>query len=538
MANEFQTIKASDLVELTEVTDSNYIVVTDGATSKKVKATILKGNSLTSEQTQQLSVAYAHSQSPHVNSEDLSNINSAVNLNNEKINELNSQINNLSKKINVNLSDYSSYVIDDDWSAALQKAIDDVFAKGGGIVDIPSGEFKVKDIVIKKNVTVRGQGYLSTTLKAIDSCIIKHDVNSILNGGNGDTSGWKLEGIRLHGADLRTDICLFRGNNAHITFKDVYFYATFGSALTCVEFFDIRFENCFFYWCGNEDGTKPVIELKNENGYEYNNNQYYYGCVFEGNRGKIINCKASNNTEFKFVNCKFENNESVTTQLDFENCGELSFTNTFIAGNGNNTTKTIPNLISFKKVSGIHGELTLYKWDRTVKSNITNLVLFDTCSKYDIDINIFRECVCEGNYVQINTPARDGSLVNVTGVNTQNTNRDKVSKQIFDFFGDIIMDSNGETLLKLKRDSNNSWDIGRLTKDGNDTIFKLIYNNSSGENKILECFGSNKLLRFYTSSLVLPKSTTDPSTQSGGIYFNTTTNKFRGYNGTTWVDLG
>ena len=66
MGISIETIKASQLVELTEVTDSNYVVVTDGDTSKKVKATNLKG--------------------------DLSNINSAVNLNSEKINELNSQM--------------------------------------------------------------------------------------------------------------------------------------------------------------------------------------------------------------------------------------------------------------------------------------------------------------------------------------------------------------------------------------------------------------------------------------------------------------
>ena len=153
MATEIQTIKASQLVELTEVTDSNYVVVTDGATSKKVKATKLKGNSLTStqqqqlsaaythsqtthvqsrdiptktsqlandsgfvngtyvtnainnaqlggggnsgltsEQEQQLNTAYTHSQSPHVNNEDLTNITSAVNLNSEKITELNSEV--------------------------------------------------------------------------------------------------------------------------------------------------------------------------------------------------------------------------------------------------------------------------------------------------------------------------------------------------------------------------------------------------------------------------------------------------------------
>ena len=71
MATEIQTIKASQLVELTEVTDSNYVVVTDGATSKKVKATKLKGNSLTSIQRQQLSAAYTHSQTTHVQSKDI-----------------------------------------------------------------------------------------------------------------------------------------------------------------------------------------------------------------------------------------------------------------------------------------------------------------------------------------------------------------------------------------------------------------------------------------------------------------------------------
>ena len=71
MASEIQTIKASQLEELTEVTDSNYVVVTDGATSKKVKATNLKGSSLTTAQAQQLRIAYAHSQTTHVGPTDI-----------------------------------------------------------------------------------------------------------------------------------------------------------------------------------------------------------------------------------------------------------------------------------------------------------------------------------------------------------------------------------------------------------------------------------------------------------------------------------
>ena len=74
MATEIQTIKASQLAELTNVTDSNYIVVTDGSVSKKVKATLLKGSSgtgLTTEQINKLNTAYTHSRSTHVQPSDI-----------------------------------------------------------------------------------------------------------------------------------------------------------------------------------------------------------------------------------------------------------------------------------------------------------------------------------------------------------------------------------------------------------------------------------------------------------------------------------
>lgn len=38
--------------------------------------------------------------------------------------------------------------------------------------------------------------------------------------------------------------------------------------------------------------------------------------------------------------------------------------------------------------------------------------------------------------------------------------------------------------------------------------------------------------------IVVDNQTADPTGVTGSIYFNTTTNKFRGYNGTAWVDLG
>ena len=47
MATEIQNIKASQLTESTEVTDSNYVVMTDDATSKEVKAMNLKDKGIT-----------------------------------------------------------------------------------------------------------------------------------------------------------------------------------------------------------------------------------------------------------------------------------------------------------------------------------------------------------------------------------------------------------------------------------------------------------------------------------------------------------
>ena len=71
MATEIQNIKACQLTESTEVTDSNCVVMTDDATSEEAKAMSLKDNRLTPTQEQQLNVAYTHSQSAHVQSSDI-----------------------------------------------------------------------------------------------------------------------------------------------------------------------------------------------------------------------------------------------------------------------------------------------------------------------------------------------------------------------------------------------------------------------------------------------------------------------------------
>src|SRR5699024_1086784 len=67
---------------------------------------------------------------------------------NDKINE-----------IVVSITDYHDLVINNNWSIAINKAIDDVFINGGGKVLIPSGSYDYDgDIHFKTGVFVTGVG--------------------------------------------------------------------------------------------------------------------------------------------------------------------------------------------------------------------------------------------------------------------------------------------------------------------------------------------------------------------------------------------
>ena len=57
---------------------------------------------------------------------------------------------------------------------------------------------------------------------------------------------------------------------------------------------------------------------------------------------------------------------------------------------------------------------------------------------------------------------------------------------------------------------------------------------STGE---IDTFGSNTTVPFG-APIKVDNQSADPTGVTGAIYFNTTTPKFRGYNGTIWVDLG
>ena len=189
MAVEIQTIKASQLEELTEVTDSNYVVVTDGDTSKKIKATNLKG--------------------------DLSNITSAVNLNSEKINELNSQLEHKANKNDIvdwiNLNSIITNL--EDISTDIKNAIESV---EGATLYIPFGNYKFNPFKISNtdNLTI-----------VCDGKLFLNNINNV----------FAIEFENCNNLTLEMLNCEFNNSNVTgIVLTDCENYKIYGGSLTTI----------------------------------------------------------------------------------------------------------------------------------------------------------------------------------------------------------------------------------------------------------------------------------------------------------------
>ena len=99
------------------------------------------------------------------------------------------------------------------------------------------------------------------------------------------------------------------------------------------------------------------------------------------------------------------------------------------------------------------------------------------------------------------------------------------------------IDINVGTDQNLKVDSNNSQVILSADNDAGNANVNLNYWASS--HKFYGDQGATQQLATFNNQIIIPTSTTDPTTNlaSGGIYFNSTGNALRFYNGTSWGDV-
>lgn len=102
------------------------------------------------------------------------------------------------------------------FATVLQKAIDHASSKGGGVVEIEKGRYKIdKSIKMKNGVTIKGQGKGTTVIR--DAAIDVFDLNgasyvgfeSISINGNNPTMGGSGRGIGGKGKQVKVRNCNF-----------------------------------------------------------------------------------------------------------------------------------------------------------------------------------------------------------------------------------------------------------------------------------------------------------------------------------------
>lgn len=248
-----------------------------------------------------------------------SSVGDRLNKSDEKQEELSSQLERVSNNITyINLNEFKHLVVDNDWTNALQHAIDkinpgltssDSETKGRGVIELPSGVIGIKSVMLKSNITLRGQGMYKTIIKPL------------LNDGS---TMFTQTGCDWSSGDLMTNVSvedLSISPNGHMWSNDIekpnvnVFDFTSNLNLYCKNIaidningccFDLRtcmdsyFDNICVTFCGDND---YVLKLGSLNGDL--SNAITFNMVHIENSPKMLVLNDSSRQN-KFISCKFE----------------------------------------------------------------------------------------------------------------------------------------------------------------------------------------------------------------------------------------
>ena len=464
-----------------------------------------------------------------------------------KIENIKSQLDHIPNK-NINVTNYENLVNDGDWTDAINKALDDC-EKTKCNLYFPNGFYSVKKTInLRNRVSIIGQSRLDTQIYSSDCTIFNIEGESILKpNSKGHIQQTNIKNITLNGVDLNSPTLTTKACS-RMTFENVFFYGNNGSLITSVECFDVRWIDCLFEWGGTSDGEYPLIDFKSELGYEHNNNHYFYGCLFESYRGKVIKNIAENSTEFKFTDCKFESSFSNSCQFEFENVGVIHFNNCMVSAQGSDLNANVSEIISFKNCYDIKMDISMYKWDdrngnRDKYYLPTQLIKIDSCYCFDFNVRIFNNSIRlkddNNPYIKLINSPNDGSNIRVI-------KRPGDAHRTVEWFtqslnNNISIKNPYEPTISLTNQNNVTYQLGRL---GDDNKFKIVRYESNG-NEVTPFVIENKNTSingtlFLFESLHLSKLSDDSEVEwwdNGTMYYNTTTNQLRIYKNGRWENV-
>ena len=413
-----------------------------------------------------------------------------------------------------------------DCRAAVQTAIDEVAALGGGTVFFPTGTYLIGSpgLNMKTNVTLKG----STREKGTRLIRSVGGLYSVINAvgiglrtqadGKGHIKRCRFLELDFDGADSNYPIMDIRGADL-FEFSNCEWIASLGTLFVCWELFDSRFWNCRWGYGGSPDGTRYATEFMSgtdTNGvaWENTNQIHFYSCIWESNRGRIINMEAAEGgfatNEMYFTNCKMENNEvNLSSMIRMRRVSNIYFDNLQICtkGTAGNTLSDIiyadaaiciVGYVSWEHIGTVAAAATVHTdWSSATPSAASVTRIMTSVNSGPINLILGTvggslEKTTADNAVQIT-----GTIDPISVTLSANLNRLYKYAQTTGFPNittDLISLDNASSSSAYRMRSRLStltktgvWDLGRIINDGaNGPRMRLMHNNGTNEVAVME----------------------------------------------------
>lgn len=217
------------------------------------------------------------------------------------LNGLKTELVNKINSITILVTNYNDLVVGNDWTMAINKAIEDCSITGGKVL-CPVGTCLISQIKLKSNVILEGNFY-KTVLKSIDNnkydnLIVLYDKNTYLTGirnlyidGNNGNQNKSIRGVLIDNSNGNTPIY-----DHHGIYENLYIENTSGEG--------------FFLNNTRENRVRNVqVRSCSKSGFAiYGSDNWILDCTSAGNKGKGFEIGSYNT---KFTTCKaFFNGET------------------------------------------------------------------------------------------------------------------------------------------------------------------------------------------------------------------------------------
>lgn len=191
-------------------------------------------------------------------------------------------------------------------TAGIQAAINAAHTAGGGIVYIPPGHYYTNQLETYANVTILGDGFMSSFLHALsDTTMSMHNLPAANVGGFGSslTNNDIVRGVRFQG-DSVGKVGLYIDRAANFLIRECYFEFYLTTAMMLPNSLIGTVADCRFYY--NTNGVKGY---SNRTDNTASNHVKFEGCVINLNKKWALEWSDGGSLIVSF--CDFEGNGSV-----------------------------------------------------------------------------------------------------------------------------------------------------------------------------------------------------------------------------------